>query len=207
MPPARNTLIDPQKQPLLASYANYADAQAAVDKLSDSKFPVAGVSIIGVDLRMVEVVMGRMSWGRAAGGGLLTGAWFGLLLGLFVSIFAQVNDWNPGVLILLGLLYGAAFGIVFGLVSYAFTAGRRDFVSRSQIAAARYDVHVDANTIGQARQIMGIGATWPPAAPVSPGVAPGVPAAPAGYQQQPPVQPTQQQPMYPPQPPYQPPSA
>lgn len=167
MPHIRPPLVDPEKQPLLASYDNYVDAQAAVDKLSDSKFPVAGVAIIGLDLRMVEVVMGRMSWGRAAGGGLLTGAWFGLLLGLFVSIFAQADGWSPGMLIMLGLLYGAAFGIVFGLVSYALTAGKRDFVSRSQIGAARYDVHVDAGTIGDARKILGIAAVWPPTEPAT----------------------------------------
>ncbi len=161
-------LIDPEQQPLLASFDNYADAQAAVDKLSDNKFPVAGVSIIGLDLRMVEVVVGRMSWGRAAGGGLLTGAWFGLLLGLFVSIFARDESWNPTALILLGLLYGAGFGIVFGLVSYAFTAGRRDFVSRSQIGAARYDVHVDSSHIAAARKILGVPAVWPPAAAPGP---------------------------------------
>lgn len=156
--------FDFDRQPLLASYSRYEDAQAAVDKLSDSKFPVAGVSIIGVDLRLIEVVMGRMSWGRAAGGGLLTGAWFGLLLGIFVSFFARSEGWSPLTLVLLGLLYGAAFGIVFGLVSYAMTGGKRDFVSRSQIGAVRYDVHVDANVIAEARRVLGLGASWPPSA-------------------------------------------
>lgn len=170
MPPMqsmRPPLVDPEKQPVLASFDKYVDAQTAVDKLSDNKFPVAGVSIIGLDLRMVEVVVGRMSWGRAAGGGLLTGAWFGLLLGLFVSIFARGDGWNPTALIILGLVYGAGFGIVFGLVSYAFTAGRRDFVSRSQIGASRYDVHVDASHIADARKILGIAAVWPPASPAT----------------------------------------
>ncbi len=162
MPPVLPPAFDFDKQPLLASYGNYLDAQAAVDKLSDSHFPVAGVSIIGVDLRLIEVVMGRMSWGRAAGGGLLAGAWFGLLLGIFVSFFARSEGWSPTTLILLGLVYGAAFGIVFGLVSYAMTGGKRDFMSRSQIGALRYDVHVDAATIDRARQVLGIGQTWPP---------------------------------------------
>lgn len=156
MPPNLPPSFDFDRQPLLGSYTNYLDAQAAVDKLSDNKFPVAGVSIIGVDLRLVEVVVGRTSWGRAAGGGLLTGAWFGLLIGLFVSFFARDTGWTPLALILLGLLYGAAFGIVFGLVAYAMTGGKRDFISRSQIGAARYDVHVEANLVAQARQILGI---------------------------------------------------
>ncbi|MEI6620974.1 MAG: general stress protein [Actinomycetes bacterium] len=156
------SLVDPTRQPLLVSYDKYLDAQLAVDKLSDEKFPVAGVSIVGVDLKMVEVVLGRMSWGRAAAGGLLTGAWFGLLLGIFVSFFAKTEDMSGTTLILLGLVYGAGFGIIFGLVSYWMTGGKRDFVSRSQILASRYDVHVDARTIGDARKILGITAQWPP---------------------------------------------
>lgn len=175
-------LPDPEKMPVLGSYDNYLDAQAAVDKLSDNRFPVQGVAIIGKDLKMVEMVLGRMSWGRAAGGGLLTGAWFGLLLGIFVSFFAKTEDMSATTLILLGLIYGAGFGIIFGLVSYWLTGGKRDFVSRSQIRASHYDVHVDATTIAQARQILGMSAAWPPPSdgptpPIAPAEAPVTPDA------------------------------
>ena len=125
---------DPFKQlenrPVLASYASYGEAQFAVDKLSDNKFPVQNVAIVGVDLRLVEAVVARLSWGRAALSGLGMGIWFGLLLGLFVSIFAS-GEGSTVRLIVMGVLYGAAFGIVFGLISYAFTGGKRDFISRS----------------------------------------------------------------------------
>ena len=157
---------------LLAEYKTYAEAQETVDKLSDQHFPVERVSIIGVDLRSVETVLGRMSWGRAALGGLAMGAWFGLLIGLFVSLFANTEGSNV-TLILLGLLYGAAFGIIFGLVSYAFTGGKRDFVSRSQLVAARYQVTVDAEVLGKARTTLGIG---PPAAAEAPSSPPEPPA-------------------------------
>jgi len=160
--PKTQALPDPRTQPVLASFDDYLDAQKAVDTLSDSKFAVQAVSIVGVDLKMVEQVLGRMSWGRAAGGGLLTGAWFGLLLGLFVSIFAKTEELSTGTIIFLGLLYGAGFGIIFGLVSYALTGGKRDFVSRSQIQATRYDVHCDGATIGEARKILGLSTIWPP---------------------------------------------
>lgn len=165
MPPANQQLPDPTSDPVLATFDNYLAAQEAVDKLSDNKFPVQKVAIVGVDLRMVEQVIGRMSWGRAAGGGLLTGAWFGLLLGLFVSFFAKADDANPTTLILLGLIYGAGFGIIFGLVSYWMTGGKRDFLSRSQIIARHYDVHVTADGLGDARKILGLAAQWPPPLP------------------------------------------
>jgi hypothetical protein len=166
---------------VLATYDDYLGAQAAVDTLSDNGFPVENVTIIGRDVRIVEAVLGRMSWGRAALGGMAMGAWFGLLIGLFVSLFAQ-TDGNVWALILLGVLYGAAFGIIFGLVSYAFTRGRRDFVSRQQLSAAHFDVLCDATVIDRARQILGLAGT-PDAAPslttTSAGDGPGGPVTPA----------------------------
>ncbi len=153
------------RRPVLASYPSYAEAQSAVDQLSDNRFPVQNVAIVGVNLRLVEAVVGRMSWGRAALNGLGMGVWFGLLLGLFVSVFAR-GEGSTTSLVLMGVLYGAAFGIVFGLISYAFTGGKRDFLSRSQITADHYDVHCDAAVLGEARRILGIspfGEAAPPA--------------------------------------------
>jgi hypothetical protein len=152
---------DVTKRPVLASYDDYAGAQKAVDTLSDNGFPVQNTAIVGVDVRIVEAVLGRMSWGRAAVSGLGTGAWFGILIGLFVGLFSSTSG---GLLPLigLGLLYGAAFGIVFGLISYAFTRGRRDFISRQQLVATRYDVHCEQSVLGEARRILGLGSGWPP---------------------------------------------
>jgi hypothetical protein len=65
-------------------------------------------------------------------------------------------------MVALGLLYGAAFGIVYGLISYALTGGRRDFVSRQQLQATRYDVHCEQSVLGEARRILGLGGGWPP---------------------------------------------
>lgn len=173
--------VDPFKElegrPLLASFATYGEAQSAVDKLSDARFAVQNVAIVGVDLRLVEQVVGRMSWGRAALSGLAMGAWFGLLLGLFVSVFAR-GDGSTVSLVSMGVLYGAAFGIVFGLISYAFTGGKRDFLSRSQITAGRYDLLCEAGVLGQARRILGIGPTIPPPATPEPPAGPQTPAGP-----------------------------
>ncbi len=153
-------------RPVLVSYDSYTDAQAAVDTLSDNKFPVQHVAIVGVDLRLVEAVLGRMSWGRAALSGMATFAWFGVLVGLFVSFFGGEES-SVLQLVLIGLLLGAAFGIVFGMVSYAFTGGKRDFVSRQALQATRYDVHCDSEVMAQARQVLGIGPAWPPVVPPS----------------------------------------
>jgi len=155
---------DVTKRPVLASYDDYLAAQKAVDTLSDKGFPVQNVAIVGVDVRIVESVLGRMSWGRAAGSGLLSGAWFGGLIGLFIALFGTTNG-QVLPLLGLGLLYGAAAGIVFGIVSYAFTGGKRDFVSRQQLQAARYDVLCEQDVLGEARKVLGLAPTWPPPLP------------------------------------------
>ena len=55
----------------VASYDTYAEAQRAVDYLSDEKFSVEHVAIVAEGLRFVEQVTGRLNWGRA----LLTARW------------------------------------------------------------------------------------------------------------------------------------
>ena len=133
---------------------SYEDAQRAVDYLADHEFAVQHVQIIGTDLRMVETVTGRMSYGRAAGGGMLSGAWFGLLVGFLIALFSK-DDTQFWSLVMTGLLLGAIFGIVFGLVAYALTGGKRDFTSRSQTVAGTYAVTCTQEHAAEARTTLG----------------------------------------------------
>lgn len=135
----------------VGSYPTYVEAQRAVDHLSDNKFPVEDVMIVGSDLRLVENVLGRLSWGRAALAGASGGAWFGLLVGVLLALFAASN---AVAVVVAGLAYGAVFGLVLGLVRYAGTGGRRDFVSRSEIQAGRYDVLCQARHAERARDLL-----------------------------------------------------
>jgi hypothetical protein len=133
----------------------YEEAQRAVDFLSDRELEVSGIQIVGRDVQLVETVTGRMSYGRAAGAGLITGAWFGLLVGMLLGLFANPDqDHSWLTLLLLGLLWGAMFGIVYGLIAHAATRGRRDFSSRSKLEAARYDVMCPPSVAVRARQML-----------------------------------------------------
>jgi hypothetical protein len=123
----------------VGSYDSYERAQAAVDYLSDEKFPVENVTIIGTDLRMVETVTGRLTTGRAVAAGAAAGAWWGLFVGLLLGIFSSDGSQWIGT-VLTGLLVGLLFGALFGWMGYAATRGRRDFTSTSKITAGRYDV-------------------------------------------------------------------
>jgi len=167
----RTAAMDVTRRPVLTSFDDYVGAQKAVDTLSDNGFPVQNVAIVGVDVRIVESVLGRLTWGRAAMSGMFTGAWFGMAIGLFVGLFSGTSD-GLVPLLGLGLLYGAAFGIVWGLVSHALTGGKRDFVSRQQLMASRYDVLCEQAVIGEARRILGLAGTWPPDPPEPTATAP-----------------------------------
>ncbi len=186
----------------VAAYSTYLEAQKAVDYLSDNKFPVENVTIVGTDLRMVERVTGRLTYGRVALAGALSGAWFGFFVGLLLTLFAGSSGFQ---VMLAGIALGAGFGLLFSILSYTFTGGRRDFTSSSQIVAATYAIlcgHEHAgdarallvrspNGLGKARGAASVGVTAPmapttPAAPAaqapgaqSPGAAPTAPAAPS----------------------------
>ncbi|NUP31610.1 MAG: hypothetical protein HOV66_01955 [Streptomycetaceae bacterium] len=139
---------------VIASYTDYAGAQRAVDYLSDNGFPVEHTSIVGADLRMVEQVLGRLDAKKATMAGAASGLWFGLLIGLFLGIFAErAMSWVW--IVLMGLLWGAAAGALFGWLGYRSTGGKRDFISTSQIVAARYDVLAEATYAERARNIVG----------------------------------------------------
>lgn len=137
----------------VGSYDSYERAQAAVDYLSDEKFPVENVTIIGTDLRLVEKVTGRLTWGRAIGAGAAGGAWWGLFVGLLLGIFATSGAHWVGSL-LLGLVIGLGFGAVFAAMGYGATKGRRDFTSTSSVVAARYDVMCQPPRAEEARAML-----------------------------------------------------
>lgn len=161
----------------LGTFEKYADAQKAVDTLSDKEFPVENCLIVGTDLKQMERVTARLTWGRVALGGALSGLWLGLFVGLIISLFARPTE--AFSLLIYTALYGVAFGLVWSLVGYAFTRGARDFSSVSQVVATRYEVFVEHKFAQQGREILaeaGIATTPPggygPAPSSSPSIAP-----------------------------------
>lgn len=135
----------------IASYATYLEAQRAVDHLSDEGFPVQHTAIIGLDLRSVERVTGRLTYPRVALAGAASGVWFGVFAGLLLTLFAAPTN-GLGAVVSTALI-GAAFGMLFAVISYALTRGRRDFSSVNAILASRYSV-VCAEESARARELI-----------------------------------------------------
>jgi hypothetical protein len=69
---------------VIATVDNYADVERAVDYLSDQRFEVNRVAIVGGDLQYVEQVLGRLNYGGAAPRGAGSGALVGALIGLLI---------------------------------------------------------------------------------------------------------------------------
>lgn len=136
----------------VGSYATYEEAQRAVDHLADEDFPVRDVTIVGVDLMLVERIVGRLTWGRVLLSGAASGAWFGLFVGLLLGLFSSSGTgFGP---ILVGLASGIVFGLVFAAVGYGASRGRRDFTSASQMVAGRYDVLCQPRNAEKARELL-----------------------------------------------------
>ena len=136
----------------LGVYERYAEAQQAVDHLSDHEFPVENCLIVGTELKQVERVTGRLTWGRVALGGVLSGAWLGLFVGVVFSLFG--TDGSVWAIIVSTVVFGAIFGLVWALLGYAASQGRRDFTSVSQVVATRYEVLVEHKYAERGRELL-----------------------------------------------------
>jgi hypothetical protein len=135
----------------LAVYDDYAAAQKTVDYLADNKFPVEQCMIVGTDLKRIERITGRLTTGKVATGGLLSGLWLGAFIGLIFTFF---TDGNVVGIFLATLVIGAAWGVIWALVGYAATRGQRDFSSVTQVVATKYEVLVEHKSAAKARELL-----------------------------------------------------
>jgi len=139
------------KGEVLGTYETYPEAQQIVDRLAHADFDVSQLAIIGSDLKTVERVTGKLTYGRAAAGGAATGAWFGLFGGILLFLVSSTP--NIGFA-LAAILIGAGFGMLFGVVTYTINRRRRDFTSTHQVIAASYQVIAPAEQIARAQQLL-----------------------------------------------------
>jgi hypothetical protein len=143
----------------LGVYDHYVKAQHVVDHLADHDFPVQNVEIVGTELRSIERVTGRLTRGKIAAAGALSGLWIGLFVGIAFSLFSDRNQ--LGFLLTTPLL-GAVFGLVWSQLGYstATRRGTRDFASVNQIVATKYEVLVEHKHAARAHELL---ATMPKA--------------------------------------------
>jgi hypothetical protein len=150
--PAATPGREPTTGVTVAEYPEYAQAEAAVDHLSDERFPVEQVRIVGYGLTTVERVTGRLTNRKAASAGAAAGAWVGLLLGLLLGLFMPGVVWV--VVLLASSALSAVWGALIGFVAHWFTRGRRDFASLKGLAAERYALVVRRENAADAARLL-----------------------------------------------------
>ena len=143
-----------EPQHLLASLGTYAEAEKLVDTLSDKGFPVEHARILGTGLHSVEYVTGRLTPWIALQPGAASGAWFGLFVGLLLSLFSDGTNWFA-VVVGAGII-GSLWESIFGSSAQRLTHGRRDFNSIQRLEADQYAVFVDAGLIDSATRLGGL---------------------------------------------------
>lgn len=176
----------------LGVYTSYADAQKAVDSLADQNFPVANLAIVGTDLKLVERVTGRKTWGTV----LMQGVSSGLSTALMVALLIWFLNPDRDLLSVfsMALVIGILIGVTFAAIGHALSRGQRDFTSVSQTIPSKFEILCEHKVAAQARQMLShtsdarAAAFDPSRYPVQPGLpgqAPGYPGQPGQYQAQP----------------------
>jgi hypothetical protein len=136
----------------VATFHSYSDAQNAVDTLAQADFPVKQIFIVGSDLKSVERVTGKLTYGRAALAGTISGVYLGVFIGLLLFIVAPAT--MTFVYAIAAVLIGAGFGMLFGVVTYAINRRRRDFTSVMQVLASSYSLIVEPGLVNRARNAL-----------------------------------------------------
>src|SRR4051794_41886669 len=77
---------------VVGTFESYPEAQEAVDVLARADFPVDKVSILGSDLKSVERVTGKLTWGRVALAGGAPRGRGGPFFGLLVVNFSPAGQ-------------------------------------------------------------------------------------------------------------------
>lgn len=147
---------EPMPQVRVGGYTDYADAQAAMDRLSDAGLDIGGAAITWSGLRRIEYVLGRRTTLTAARDGLLSGAWLGLIVSLLLLLFVELDaDTSELGLIVTWTLVFAAVGAAWSALMHASMRGTRDFTTLPRLEAERYDVWIDAGQAARARSLLG----------------------------------------------------
>ena len=137
---------------MVGKFTEYTDAVGFVETLINHGFPAGSIAIVGKDLRSVERVRGKMTYGRIALSGAVTGSWLGLIFGLLFGASTASDAATSNGSTFSSVLIGAGLGMLFNLLRFAAARNKRGFVSQSAVIASKYEVQVPANLVAQAEK-------------------------------------------------------
>lgn len=132
---------------VVATFNEYTEALAYVEKLVQNEFPVGSIAIVGKNLRTVERIRTKINQWRIALSGAISGSWIGLVWGILTA------DPNLGVsaqTLAQPILVGAGIGMLFNVVRFSLMRNKRSFASQSMVIASEYQVQVPEDLVSQA---------------------------------------------------------
>jgi hypothetical protein len=135
----------------LASFKNYGEAVSAVEKLIENDFPAKLVSIVGSDLKTVELIRGKLGYGRVSLSGAMTGSWIGIFFGLLVGATAASNEQQIISNVGAGIVIGAGAGMLINILRFGMSRNKRGFISGQSVVAKKYEVMVPADQLELAK--------------------------------------------------------
>ena len=136
---------------MVATFPTYDEAVAYVDNLIETEFPPTAIAIVGTDLRSVERVRTRVNYSTVALRGALTGAWLGFIIG-FVFVPTMLTS-VEGTLTM--ALVGSGVGILLNILRFSLARKKRGFASVAQFIAKEYQVQIQGDLVGKAKQLSG----------------------------------------------------
>jgi hypothetical protein len=136
---------------IVGEFTNYGDAVDLVDRIVAGGFAANLVAIVGSDLKSVERIRGRITYGRMAMNGALNGAWLGLFVGLIFASATSASTFTNDVVA--AAVLGAGLGMIWGVARMSMRGARRQFISGSVIIAASYQVVVPNGLGGKASEL------------------------------------------------------
>ncbi|CAB4636316.1 unannotated protein [freshwater metagenome] len=151
MSPKQNGSSVPEGE-ALATFTDYKQAVAFIEKMIENDFPPKLVSIVGTDLKTVESIKGKLGYGRVSISGAITGSWLGLFFGL---IFGTTGTGTEAALmtnVTAGIVIGAGVGMLINIIRFSLTKNRRGFISGQTVVAKQYEVVVPAEQLQLAKK-------------------------------------------------------
>ena len=147
-----NPLFSLEYPQSIGVFTSYADAQKAVDALADQNFPVNNIAIVGTDLKLVERVTGRKTWGTVIQQGMLSGLSTALMIAMILFLFDPTRDFFG--LFLEALAIGMVIGVGFAALGHRMSGGQRDFTSVSQTIPGKFEILCEHKVANQARDLL-----------------------------------------------------
>lgn len=143
---------------VLAEVATHAEAGALVAKLVAADFPPREISILGLDVKLVERVRGRLGYGRIALSGAIAGSWIGML---FAIIFGVGLTSSGGESVsfaadqfISAIVIGIGLGIIANIVRFSLSSSKPSYLSASFPVAQRYQVIVPNERATEASRLL-----------------------------------------------------